>query len=138
MRLKSLRLKHNAFGEGSDSCTVVPMTMPPKRSVRASLGFREFQLPPVGDGLLIGKRATIGPTALFEALERMLPGTYERIDVEDGVVESVIVHKSRLRIMGRDKLVELAVSHGSDLMDETTCLHLSLDAEVTFDVEVQT
>lgn len=115
-----------------------PSSSPATSEVRVSLGYRPFQLPPVGDGLLVGKRASIGPTALFESMERLLPGMYELVAVEGHpVVEAAIVLTARFRMLGRDKLIALIVRHGENLMDATSCMQLTIDGEVMVSVAVE-
>lgn len=106
------------------------------RQVRLTLGFRQFDLPPVGDGLLVGRRASIGPKALFESMERLLPGLYQLVPVEHDVIEAVIVLRSRLRMLGEDRLVPLLVDHGVPLMDASSCLQITVDGDVTVRVKV--
>ncbi|MCB9597103.1 MAG: hypothetical protein H6719_30545 [Sandaracinaceae bacterium] len=109
----------------------------PGKQVRVMLGFRQFQLPPVGDGLLVGRRASIGPKALFESMERLLPGLYELVTIEHPVVEAAIVLRSRTRMLGQERLVALLVENGAALMDETACLQVTVDGEVTVSLAVE-
>lgn len=109
-----------------------------RSQVRVSLGFRPFQLPPVGDGLLVGKRATIGPTALFESMERLLPDTYELVTLDGHPdIQAAIILKARFRMLGRDRLVELLTVHGEGLMDADQCLQLTIDGEVVVNAEIE-
>jgi hypothetical protein len=109
------------------------------RHVRLSLTLREFALPPVRDGVVIGKRAAIGPRGLFEALDRMLPGIYELVSVTGHeVVEAVIVRKSRFRLVERERLVRLCLRHAEPLMDDSTVMEVVVEGEILIRVEHET
>lgn len=109
-----------------------------KNQVSLALSFRNFTVPPVGDGLMIGRRAAIGPTALFESVERLLPDAYQLVKLDNHpTVEAVIVLKARARMLGVERLVDLIVANGAELMDATTCLQLGIDGEVLVRLEVE-
>jgi hypothetical protein len=110
---------------------------PSTRQTRVSVKLREFDLPPVGDAVVIGKRAPIGPRALLESLERMLPGVYEMVPVEDhSVVEAVIINQRCTPMLERDRIVKLVLQNAAPLMHESSMLQVSLEAEVTIQVEL--
>jgi hypothetical protein len=110
----------------------------PGRQVRLSLTLREFDIPPIRDGLVLGRRAAIGPRAMFEALDRMLPDVFELIPVADHPkVEAVIVRKARFRLLERERLADLFVRHADALMHETTLVEVELAGEVSVRVELE-
>ncbi|MBN1605874.1 MAG: hypothetical protein JW940_04545 [Polyangiaceae bacterium] len=107
--------------------------------VKLGLTMREFDLPPIGDGVLIGRRAAIGPRGLYEAIDRMLPGAYELVAVEGhAVVEAVIVRSAKLRIVQKKTLVDLFLRHAEALMTESTIIRVDLECEVTVRMELET
>lgn len=108
-----------------------------RRQVRAALTLREFDLPPIGDGVLIGRRAAIGPRGLFEAIDRMLPGQYQLVSVEHPTTEGVIFRTSKTKAVPQDKLVALFLRQGEALMSETTILRVDVDFEVRLWLEVE-
>lgn len=102
-----------------------------------SLTYRPFALPPIGDGLLIGRRASVGPNALADAIDRMLPGMYELVRLDDHpVIEAAIVLRSHFRLVGRDRLVAAMVAHAEDLMDADGCLQVGIAGEVTVQAKI--
>lgn len=111
----------------------------PGRQVRLALTMREFDLPPIRDALVIGRRAPIGPRGMFEALDRMLPDTFELVSVEEHPkIEAVIIRKTRFRFLERGKLVALFVHHAEALMHESTLIEVELNGEVSVRVELET
>jgi len=104
--------------------------------VRLSVRLREFDLPPVRDGVLVSRRAPIGPRALFEALDRMLPDTYELIPIQGHpTVEAAVVRKSRLRLVSRERLVNLLVRYSEALLNGPTIVQFEIDGEVSVQVD---
>jgi hypothetical protein len=107
------------------------------KQVQLTLTIREFDLPPIGDGVLIGRRAAIGPRGLFEAIDRMLPGLYELVFVEHPIVEAVIVSLRKTRVVPRDRLIALLLRQGEHLVSESTILRIDVDFEVRVQLEVE-
>ena len=119
--------------------SAVASTLGPGRRVRLDLTMREFDLPPIRDGLVIGRRAPIGPHGLFEALDRMLPDTFELVPVDQHPqVEAVIIRRTRFQFLDRSKLVSLFVRHAEALMHESTVIEVELTGEVSVTLEMET
>jgi hypothetical protein len=106
-------------------------------TIRFGLTYRQFRLPPVGDGLLIGRRASIGSTGMYEAMERMLPGMYELVPVDSPTVEAIIILRSQFRLLGREQLVAMLLKHGESLMDPAGCLQVEVSGDVSVSLEVE-
>jgi hypothetical protein len=106
------------------------------RSVSLVARFASFDLPPVRDAVLLGKKAPIGPQAFHEALEHMLPGIYELVPVEHNIVEAILVRRDRLKLVSLVELLPVLLSQAEALMDETGCVHATLDVEVQVTVEL--
>jgi len=95
------------------------------------LRLQRFHLPPVESALAVGKRAPIGPRALEKALVEIMPEQFERIDVDHEIIEALLMNKSHLRRVPRERLVSLIVRHAERLMDATEILHVSMDIELS-------
>lgn len=101
------------------------------------MSLREFELPPIGDGVLVGRRAAIGPRGLFEAIDRMLPGQYQLVTVEHPTTEAVIFRASKTKALPQEKLVALFLRQGETLMSETMILRVDVEFEVRLWLEVE-
>lgn len=122
--------------DGGDGIAVARVV--PKRQLRLALKLREFDLPPIRDGVVIGRRAPIGPVALFDAVDRMLPGMYELVSIEaHPVVEAVIFRKCRAQLVDRDRLVEIFKRHAESLMSDTSIVQVELEGELSVRVELE-
>ena len=98
--------------------------------INFSMRFSEFQLPPVQNALIIGKRAPVGTNAIFHALEEMTPGMFKLIQIDHPVIEGIIVRKSDLRKMPEKQLISRMLSYAEQIMDETDTLHVKINIEV--------
>ncbi|RKY57854.1 MAG: hypothetical protein DRP95_06535 [Candidatus Latescibacterota bacterium] len=99
--------------------------------------FSQFNLPPVRDALVVGKRAPIGPKALFQSLEVLLKGQFELIPVDHPVIEAVIVRKSDLRKLPAERFIPVLLEEAGAIMDESDCLRVEVDISVSVTLEVR-
>lgn len=110
----------------------------PARKLRLTLKMCEFSLPPIRDGAVIGRRAAIGPRALFDAVDRMLPGMYELIVVDDhAVIEAIIVRKDRVRLLDRARLLDVFIRHAESLMTDTSIVQVEVDGELSVRMDLE-
>ncbi len=100
------------------------------RTLTVSLTLKEFKLPPVQNALIIGKKAPIGAIALDQCLEDLMPGRFERVDVEHELIEAVLVRKADLRRLGTDQLIPLLVRHAEGIMEDGDAIQVALQLEV--------
>ncbi|HID11083.1 MAG TPA: hypothetical protein EYP17_07260 [Candidatus Latescibacteria bacterium] len=107
------------------------------RTIRLQATFSQFSLPPVRDALIVGKRAPIGPKALFKSLEVLVKGQFELIPVDHPVVEAVIVRKSDLRKFPTERFIPILLEEAGSIMDESDCLRVEVDISVSVTREVR-
>ena len=87
----------------------------------------QFELPPIRDAVLVGRRAPVGAKALFQALEDMTPGLYELIQTDHPVIEAIIIRRSETRKIPKEKLIPLLLKRIAPFMDETDALRVEID-----------
>ncbi len=109
----------------------------PRRTVSIDCRLSRFRLPPVESALIIGKRAHIGPKAIEKALQEMLPGGFERIDVTHPVIESILVNVSHLRRVPREKLIAFLIRHSEGAMESDDTLHVALEIELVIKEQLE-
>lgn len=98
-----------------------------RRRISLTVELEHFRIPPVHSALVLGRKAPIGPNAMEKALHEMMPENFERIDVEHASIQSLFVRQSHLRIVPREKLVEILLSHAEGILDAGEMLHVSID-----------
>jgi len=105
----------------------------PLRKVRLSMTFRHFELPPIRDALIIGKRAPVGPKGVERAFRELTPGMFRMLHVDHPTIEAILVRESDLRKIPKDKLVSKILEHAETFMSEEDSLHVMLQIEVIVD-----
>lgn len=102
------------------------------RGARVDLKVRlkRFHLPPVQSALAIGKRAGIGSKAMKKALDEMMPGAFQRFELEHPVIEALIIRDAHLRRIPSERLIPVLTRYAEAYMSDVDTLHFDLDIEV--------
>lgn len=108
-----------------------------ERRAHVSIKLSEFEIPPIQDVLLIGRRAPIGPEAVQRMADVLSPQQYEILKVEEGPFEAVVVRKSLSRMLTRDKLLSIIMEEGGKVAAETSVLKAKVNIVVAINVEVE-
>jgi hypothetical protein len=101
------------------------------RTVRAKV--REFAIPPIQDGLVIGRDAPIGIVALGRAIQLLVASPFEQVEVQDDVIAAILVRRAILRRMPRGALVAFVLRKVKPYIGAEEILHFTLDAELTIE-----
>lgn len=96
---------------------------------------KEFCIPPIHDGLVLGKRSPIGCAAIRKAVDLLVPAPFEHIEVDDDVVGDFLVRSTILRRIPKEKLIAFVLEKIKPLMSADEILHLDLETEVTLEHE---
>ncbi|HVW22266.1 MAG TPA: hypothetical protein VHC86_13720 [Opitutaceae bacterium] len=92
---------------------------------------RALEIPPVKDGIVIGKSAPIGVESMLRTLKLMSAERFARIPFpDDGVISDAIVRESVIRKLGQPRLVEFITRRVKPLMAENELLMLDMEIEV--------
>ncbi len=102
-----------------------------KRKAEMNIRFSEFELPPMQDVLVIGRRAPIGPEAVRRMVDALAPEQYELILFDDGPVEAVAVRTSLFRWISKDLLLDNLLEEALKINIEKTLLKAKLDLTIT-------
>lgn len=115
------------------------MTVPKRASRQHSLRarVREFGIPPIHDGLVVGKSSPIGCVAIRRALELLVAAPFEHIELQnDEVIGNVLVRGSILRRVPKDMLIKFVLEEIKPLMGPMEILHLDIEAQVTLEQDL--
>jgi hypothetical protein len=102
-----------------------------KHSIRAHIA--EFALPPVHDGLVLGRHAPIGCKAFRRALDLLIATPFEHIEIEDERISDVLVRAAILQRVPRDRLVQFVIKEIKPHMTAEEVLHLDLEVRLTIE-----
>ncbi len=101
-------------------------------SLRARV--REFVIPPIEDGLVLGRRSAIGHVAIGKALSFLSTTEFQHVPVEDDVIGDIIVRAAILRKLEPWKLVEFVLQEIKPLMGSEEILHLQIEVDIHIEV----
>ena len=102
-----------------------------EKSIRVRM--RALEIPPIKDGLIIGRDAAIGADAMLRTLRLMTNEKFERVTLRDDIIQDIIVRTSVLRKLGRDRLIQFVRERVKPLMAETELLMLDIEIELVID-----
>ena len=115
----------------SDATAKPKNTEPRFVEATVHMTFSQFQIPPVRDALIIGRRAPIGSNALQRALDVLMPEQFRRIEVDHPIIEAILVRESDLRKVPAERFVSLLVDAAQNIMDERDVLRVDVNIEIT-------
>jgi len=107
-----------------------------KRKAQLNIRFSEFELPPMQDILVIGRRAPIGPEAVRRMVDALAPGQYELIEYELGPIEAVAVRTSLFNWINRDILLDNVLDEALKIDIEKTLLKVKLELSISVFKEI--
>lgn len=94
---------------------------------------RALEIPPIKDGLVIGRDAAIGGEAMARTLRLMTNEKFERLSLRDDIVQEVIIRSSVLRKLGRERLLAFVLQRVKPVMAETELLMLDIEVELVIE-----
>ena len=92
-----------------------------------------LEIPPIKDGLVIGRNAAVGAEAMQRTLSIMTHEEFELLNLSDDVIENVIVRSAIIRKVGRDRLVRFVVANLRPIMTKTELLMLDIAVELVIE-----
>lgn len=105
----------------------------PKHILRVRV--QEFGIPPIHDGLVLGKDSPIGCVAIRKAIELLGNTNFAHIEVEDEVISDIVVRRTILRRIPKETLIAFVLDRIKPLMGPEEILHLDLDVELLLEEE---
>ncbi len=106
------------------------------KKANLEMHFSEFDLPPMQDLLIIGRRAPIGPKATRRMIDALAPGQYEVILVESGDIEAIAIKTSLFNWMSRDILIKTILEEGIKFASAKSLIKAKLEISVSIFKEV--
>lgn len=107
------------------------------RKATLSLKISEFEVPPMQDLLIIGKKAPIGPEAVRRMSEALSPGQFTLLKVDHPKIEAVLVRNSLLQMLEQNLLMNIIMEEADRFILDTMVLRSELQISVTIQREVE-
>jgi len=102
------------------------------RKAQLNIRLSDFDIPPMQDILLIGKKAPIGPAAVRRMMDAMSPEQYELIYLEHKIFEAIAIKKSILKQISREKLLPIVLEEGE--LIATADIVIKAQIDITFEI----
>ncbi|MBZ4647113.1 MAG: hypothetical protein JG777_2602 [Clostridia bacterium] len=90
------------------------------KKVEITMRMSEFEMPPMQDVLIVGRRAPIGPEAARRMVDILSPEQYEIIKIDHPAIEAMVVRKALFNILPQEKLVAFLLEEGGKVANEST------------------
>lgn len=101
------------------------------KKAEINMRFSEFEMPPMQDILIVGKRAPIGPEAARRMVDILSPEQYDIIKIEHEYVEAIVVRKSLLNMLSKDRLVPLIIEEGGKIANESMIIRAQINITIS-------
>jgi len=90
----------------------------------------EYAMPPMKDMLILGNDAPIGCIAMCRALDLLIKAPYEHIELEDDIISDILVRKSILRRVSKEKLIAFVLNQIKPLLGKEEVLQVELKIDI--------
>ncbi len=90
------------------------------KKAEITMRMSEFEMPPMQDVLIVGRRAPIGPEAARRMVDILSPDQYEIVKVDHPAIEAMVVRKALFSMLPKEKLVALLMEEGERVANEST------------------
>ena len=94
---------------------------------------RKFDVPPIRDCVVIGRKSPIGCVAIKKALMLLRGDSFHDLHPDDDVVSDILVRADILRMLPKEKLIDLILRRIKPLMGDSEIIHLEIDVEIALE-----
>lgn len=110
-------------------------TAPPRpfeigRKAEISIRLSEFEIPPMQDVLVVGRKAPIGPEAVKRMVEALSPEQYVVVNLDHEIFEAVVLKKSLLKFIPQEKLLPIILEECSAVATDDSVIKAQLSIVV--------
>ena len=103
-----------------------------EQSIRVRV--KALEIPPIKDGIVIGRDAAIGGEAMVRTLRLMTNEKFERFPIaKDEILQDVIVRAAIVRKLGRERILKFVMDRIKPVMTENELLMLDIDIELVIE-----
>lgn len=108
------------------------------KKAEITMRISEFEVPPMQDVLLVGRKAPIGPEAARRMVDILSPEQYEIIQIDHPLIEAIVIRKSLIIMIDKDKLIALILEEGGRVANESIIIkaHLNIVLQVSKSIDL--
>jgi hypothetical protein len=107
------------------------------RKATLSLKISEFEVPPMQDLLIIGKKAPVGTEAVRRMAEALSPDQFTIIKIDHPKIEAIMLRQSIIQMFDREVLLKIILEEAERIISETMVLRSELKIAVSVQREVE-
>ncbi|ABW17971.1 hypothetical protein [Alkaliphilus oremlandii] len=97
------------------------------KKAEINMRFSEFEVPPMQDVLIVGKRAPIGPEAARRMVDILSPDQYEILKIEHDYFEAIVVRRSLLNMLPQEKLIAIIMDEGGKIANDSMIIRAQVN-----------
>lgn len=95
---------------------------------------KALEIPPIKDGIVIGRDAAIGGEAMVRTLRLMTNEKFERFTLpKDDIIQDVILRSAVVRKLGKERVLKFVMERIKPVMTESELLMLDIDIELVIE-----
>ncbi|GED70260.1 hypothetical protein BRE01_39620 [Brevibacillus reuszeri] len=106
------------------------------RKATLSLKISEFEVPPMQDMLIIGRKAPIGPEAVRRMAEALSPEQFTLIKMDHPKIEAVLLRNTLLQMLDEKLLMKIVLEESERMISDSMVLRSELKIAVSIQREV--
>lgn len=113
--------------------TLSPRKLPEGRAEFVRLRFKTLEIPPIRDGVVLGRGAQVNSATMQQILQLARAERFCSVPVQDDVIEDILIRESILRKLDGDAVRNFVLGQIKPAMSATEILSLQLEVEVVLD-----
>lgn len=106
------------------------------RKATLTLKISEFEVPPMQDLLIVGRKAPIGPEAVRRMAEALSPEQFTLIKMDHPKIEAVLLRTSLLQMIDEKVLMAIILEEAERMISESMVLRSELKIAMSVQREV--
>jgi hypothetical protein len=126
---ESPRIMSKTSKRSSQQTTAAPQS---EQLIRVRV--KALEIPPIKDGIVIGRDAAIGGEAMVRTLRLMTNEKFERFVLpKDDIIQDVILRSAVVRKLGKERVLKFVMDRIKPVMTESELLMLDIDIELVIE-----
>lgn len=106
------------------------------RKATLSLKISEFEVPPMQDLLIIGRKAPIGPEAVRRMADALSPEQFTLLKMDHPKIEAVLLRNTLLQMLDEKLLMKIILEEAERMISESMVLRSELKVALSVQREV--
>lgn len=101
-----------------------------KRKAEVNLRLSEFEIPPMRDILVIGKKAPIGIEAAKCMASAVSPKRFIIVPVNDKTIEAIMLREALLQLVPKKQLISTVIEEAGKIMRKEDVIKIDINIDI--------